>query len=84
MYPYIRCFCSRSLGDKYELFKVMRLERYRDYFERTGIRVSPNNIPLADNVRVEVGDILDQLGLTVTCCRTRMITQVEYEDEYSR
>jgi len=82
MYPYIRCFCGRSLGHLFRRYKKAREIAYRRTFEKEGIEISPDKLQVADSVRVEVGYLLNALHLYTDCCRARLLTQVEYTDVY--
>lgn len=81
MYPYVVCYCGRSLGDLYDLFCAMRLSKYAEIYPETG-GIDPSLLATAEDGRVELGDVLDALGLHLDCCRVRMITQVEYKELY--
>lgn len=82
MYPLILCVCGRSLGDLYDLYAEMRRDKYREFFAKSGIEIRPDYIPIAGDITVETGDILDALHLHLECCRTKMITQVLWEEVY--
>lgn len=70
MYPNIVCFCGFPLGQLYDAFLAM-LAKHR---EGKNIGHSPNE---------PIGYILDQLGITKTCCRTRIMTNMEFKNYYS-
>ncbi len=81
MYPYIVCTsCGREIGCLYTMFCEMR----RDLFvsEFGDIDIDPALIPLTQDFQVELGSILDSMGLTMSCCRTKMISQVEFKELY--
>lgn len=87
MYPLILCYCGRALGDLYEAYAAMRDELYRKAYEAEGgSGYDPILIPLIGDIThsIELGDILDMLGLTkeCECCRTQMMTQVMFTDVY--
>lgn len=82
MYPYIRCYCGRPLGDIYELFKALRLKAYMKYFEDQGIDISPDCIPFSEDIKVELKDVFTELNIGVQCCKTRLLTQVEFSEYY--
>ncbi len=77
MYPYILCNCGCSLGHLYDAFKAMKAARYQAAYEALGADIDPVFIPLCESLQVNMGEELDQLGLTLECCRIRMFTQVE-------
>jgi len=77
MYPYIVCFCGRSLGDIYDLFIEMRRQKINaalDGEEPVAFELAQQNIQL--------NDILDALHIRAECCRVRMLTQVEFKNYY--
>jgi DNA-directed RNA polymerase subunit N (RpoN/RPB10) len=81
MYPYILCVCGRSSGDLYDAYKAMREELHQQAFEDYG-DIDPMFVPVCDDIEVKTGPILDALGLELVCCRTHMMTQVEFKDLY--
>ena len=82
MYPYIRCYCGRPSGDIYELFKALRSAAYNKYFADLGIEVSADRIAISEDIKVSLTDIFDQLNIHATCCKLRLLTQVEYIEYY--
>ena len=82
MYPYIRCFCGMSLGDIYDLFKELRLEKYRKYYAENDIHIQPDFIQMADQIQLDLTDIFAQLGITNVCCKARIVSQVEFSEYY--
>lgn len=82
MYPYIRCFCGRSLGDIYEAFEAMKAARYAEIYGDDAGQPNPFMFQIADSVQVEIGDILSALNVHLDCCRARLLTQVQYTDVY--
>lgn len=82
MYTYIRCYCGRPLGDLWELFKAMRIRAYMKYFEDLGIDISPDRIPISEDIKVELRDVFEQLNIHVPCCKSHLLTQVEFTEYY--
>lgn len=80
MYPFIVCFCGRALGDIYDLFCAMRSAKQARMFE--GIDIDPSYVPIVDTIQIDLLDVFDSLGLHMDCCRTRMLTQVEFKTIY--
>ena len=80
MYPYIVCYCGCSIGDYYDLFKAMRADKFALEFGDTDIK--PNLVSLNDELQVELDDILNMLNITHDCCRTRMMSQIEFKELY--
>ncbi len=82
MYPYVRCYCGRPIGDIYDLFKALRLKAYMKYFEDMSIDISPDRIPISEDIKVELRSVFEELNITTACCKTRLMTQVEYTEYY--
>lgn len=82
MFPYIVCWCGRSIGDLFPLFNAMKQEKYEEYCKKNGIVIEPKRVTVSSDVHVDVGDILDALHLHTDCCRSRMITQIEFKEYY--
>ena len=83
MWPYIRCFCGRSLGQYFDLYKRLARQKYIDFFKKEGIDVNPVHIPISENIPVTHEDIFKKLNITSECCITRMLTQVEFIEYWS-
>ena len=83
MYPYITCYCGRSLGDLYDLFKEMRLKKYINFMkEHPELNIDPYMIPYCDDISIPLRDVFEALNINLQCCRARMLTQVEYKELY--
>jgi DNA-directed RNA polymerase subunit N (RpoN/RPB10) len=82
MYPYIICYCGRSLGDIYDLFKALRREKYVEFFKKEGLNINPDKIPFAENVDIRMRDVFEQLNIDMPCCKTRLMSTVEYKELY--
>jgi DNA-directed RNA polymerase subunit N (RpoN/RPB10) len=80
MYPYIVCFCGRSLGDIYDLFKAMRDDRIKEVFG--DVDFDPVAAALNELLKCDISDVFESLHLHNDCCRTRIMTQVEFKDLY--
>lgn len=82
MFPYVTCWCGRSLGDLFPLYQELKRRKYEEYFKKTGIEIAPTRVPICTDVQIDVGDILDALHIKCECCRTRMISQIEFKEYY--
>jgi len=82
MYAYIVCFCGRSLGDLFDLFREMRAIKYADAYSNLDFDIDPNLLAITESVQVKLDDVLDDLCLNLDCCRTHMLTQVEFAEIY--
>lgn len=78
MFPFIVCFCGRSIGDLYDAFKHMRQKIYME--KLAGI--APEMVAITEVEDVSLKEVLDQLGLHMTCCRTHILTQTEFKTYY--
>lgn len=80
MYPYIRCYCGRPLGEIYELFKAMRL---RAIMAAKGEEdTAPDRLSVAEVPQVSLNDIFQALHIDMDCCRARLMTQAEFCEYY--
>ena len=71
----VRCFtCGRVLADKIRFFQRKRHE----------LLGSKDAAPVLEKGETEeervLGDLLDELGLNIMCCRRHMLTQVDLID----
>jgi len=83
MYPYIVCFCGRSLGDIYDLFKALRLEKYaQGYADAENGDIDPYMLAICESFDLGLSDIYEQLDVHLECCKTRLMTQTEFKDYY--
>jgi DNA-directed RNA polymerase subunit N (RpoN/RPB10) len=83
MYPYILCFCGKSIGDLYPAYKAVVEKRKKIALRRLEEQDSlPNNRPEQTVDNFAVGDVLTGLGLAKDCCRARMMSQVEFKTLY--
>ena len=80
MYPYIVCYCGRSIGDLYDLFKELRAAKFADSFGEFDI--DPSMIPITEELQVDLDDIFKSLHIHVPCCRTRLMSQIEFKELY--
>lgn len=79
MYPYILCFCGRSLGDIYDLFKMMRLAKTLEILKAEEADVNPALLAISD-VQIRLDSIFADLHITTECCKARLSTQVELKE----
>lgn len=82
MYPFILCFCGRSLGDLYDLFCAMKITKYAAAYEEAGIDIDPYLLPLCESIQVDLVDVFEALGLHMDCCRNHLLTQQEFKGLY--
>ena len=83
MYPYIVCYCGRSLGDIYDLFKALCHEKYvLAHDDGVDMDIDPSMLAIAESVNVDISDVFDQLHMHVDCCRARLMSQVEFKEYY--
>jgi DNA-directed RNA polymerase subunit N (RpoN/RPB10) len=82
MYPYVVCFCGRSIGDLYDIYKAIRIERIKEAYAESGLDIDPGMWFISDIANVEMGDVLDSLNLYTGCCRSHMIAQTEFKEYY--
>lgn len=87
MYPFIVCFCGRSLGDLYDVFCLMRRAKYEQACKKAdknadNTDIDPSSIPLTESLQVDLVDVFEQLNLHLDCCRIRIQSQVEFKNIY--
>lgn len=82
MYPYVICFCGRPLGDLYDFFKAAREELMQQAHERLGEKIKPMFMRTADDIKIQLKEVLDALNLHTECCRIHILTQVEFDELY--
>jgi DNA-directed RNA polymerase subunit N (RpoN/RPB10) len=80
MWPYIVCFCGKSIGDIYDAFKVMRADRIAEVYG--DVEFDPVAAALSELLKCDLNDIFDTLHVHNTCCRARLMSQVEFKDIY--
>lgn len=85
MYPYIVCYCGRSIGDVYDVFCKLRIQKYNEAFnknEASKYDIDPNMLSISEIVDVDLTDVFEQLNIHTDCCRTRLTTQVQFKEYY--
>ena len=80
MYPYIVCFCGCALGHVADIYQAIKRERVAEEFGEDA--VDPACSAVVTGLTVELGDVLDDLQITNPCCRSRMISYVEFKEVY--
>lgn len=76
------CFCGRSLGDIYDAFKALRLKRYSEFLDSKGIKISPDRIPITEDIQIDLRDVFESLHIHVQCCKVRLLTETEFKEYY--
>lgn len=74
--PPILCPCGNPIGRLYPLFYKARAIRHR---EHAGI--DPAQLAISHGLTLDIGDIGDALGMTLTCCRATISTWRELRHE---
>jgi DNA-directed RNA polymerase subunit N (RpoN/RPB10) len=85
MYPPIVCTCGRSLGDLYDCYKHILLERTAKYMAEHGLeKIKPEMLAIGNDTTIMMGDILNQLGISIhmDCCRKTMLGVAEFKNFY--
>lgn len=82
MYPYIVCYCGRSIGQIYDLFKALRREKYVEFFQKNNLNINPDKIPFSDDIDIKLRDVFDELNIHNQCCKARLMSCVEYKELY--
>lgn len=82
MFTYIVCFCGMPLGDIADAYKALRMRKLMKYYKIIGYNIDPSMLAISD-MGIHEGKLLDSLGLDQECCRTRIMTQVEFKELYN-
>lgn len=81
MYPPIICTCGRCIGPLRDLFITLRNQAYADGLSIHISELDDEYITIArEDLQIPLQQILDDLGLHLECCRTRMIANVEFRE----
>lgn len=74
--PVIVCRCGRSLGDLFQAYRAIRVKKIAAAAGALPGDIPPTKIKSSiANLKIELGDELDKLGLPLDCCRTIFTTQ---------
>ena len=77
----IVCFtCGLPVGDKADLFRRLKAERVNRILAEHG--TVPSQVPFDSKLQIDCEDILDRLKIRRPCCRTRLVTAMEFVDYY--
>lgn len=76
MYPAGICLCGYPLGDIYRLYLAMKADVIK-----TQANIKPQYAALASSTE-PLEKILDALMLDQLCCRSRILTNVEFNSIY--
>lgn len=80
MYPYIVCFCGREIGHLFDLFTAMKEDLYISEFG--DMVIDPSIIPLTDTLQISLTPIFDALHIHLDCCKSRLMTGVQFKEIY--
>lgn len=79
MFPYVLCSCGRDIGCLHRLFSEMRKDKLK---EKYGSVIDASMLQATSDLEIELGQILDDIGVTTICCRTKLLTQKLFVDVY--
>ena len=82
MYPLILCYCGRCLSDIYDLYMELRTRRFATAYAGLGMDIDPVQIAITGEIDISMGDDLDKLNLHCDCCRSHILTQVQFKELY--
>ncbi len=81
MFPKVLCVCGRQSGCYFDAFSELKRKKYQDYCKEHGIEdIHPEYSKY--RINLELGDILDMLGIERECCRVTLLTQVLFRELY--
>ena len=81
LFPVV-CTCGRSIGDLHPIYTVLRQQVIDAELKKIGRNIDPDQTQLATDFHPQLGEILDNLGIELDCCRVRFLTNVEFNDLY--
>jgi hypothetical protein len=82
MYPYIICFCGKSLGDIYDMFLAMKHDLYKSHIDEFKITSDAGMSILDSRLSISLVPIFDMCRLDNECCRTHIQKQVQFKEIY--
>ena len=74
---YVMCSCGMLLSDKYAVFQAMK----KDKIDKCVSNNDPTQIFLDPQFEVTFREELNNLLVTKICCRIRMLTYTDPDDE---
>lgn len=80
--PRILCSCGRSLADIEDAFRAMRAEKIQAAIKADGRNIKPSNLSVVGDLQITLDEELNQLGITLSCCRRVLLAQVMPSDLY--
>lgn len=85
MFPWLVCFCGAEISIAQRMFEILKEAKYKELYggeTATGDRMKASNLSVLELAQLDMGDELDALGIDAGCCRTRIMTGVEYTAHY--
>jgi len=79
----IRCkTCGCQLGCIFEAFNLMRQKVIDEALEKNKVFVHPDNLDICNNVKYDLNDVFEMLGITKyqLCCRQTLTTTLNFYD----
>ena len=76
----VLCTCGRALSCKYLLYKYIKELMLEAHLKNR--KIIPEMISTTDELEVNMGEVLDELGFTRSCCRQIMISNKAFLDYY--
>jgi DNA-directed RNA polymerase subunit N (RpoN/RPB10) len=81
MLPPIVCHsCGMPLGDVAAIFKAMCLKKIKEHLKTHNIH--PDMYTMTAANKIKSGTELDKLMIINECCRTQILTNMEFKDYY--
>lgn len=78
----ILCSCGKSLADIYDAFCAYRNKRIGKHLFDKKLDISPDMMTISDDIKVELEEPLNELGVNMICCRMRLLTTVKFTELY--
>ena len=65
MYPYILCYCGRSLGDIYDIFKIMRINKLIELYSEGHLNIDPALIAISESIKIDLDDVFSSFSSNI-------------------
>lgn len=78
----VRCTCGKQLASIYDAFRYVRSVRLQEALKKHGSVIQPAMLSMNDNLQPMLGDVLDSLCVTRSCCRVKLLTTSLFSEYY--
>lgn len=83
MIPPVRCHtCGKPIAIYHSAFKYLLQQKMTVALSKHAGGVLPEMMALSDELQPEMGEILNELNLTRSCCRQKILTAASFSEYY--